>query len=441
MTVRSSVRWLACPVVMIGLLGVVQAQGTIDAPALRSEAPATLAARCDLAKYGIEDPAMREPVVRVEDFGARGDGVTDDSDAIGAAIASLRGGGGTVVFARGARYLKRKLVQVDRPNVTLWGYGATLLAVSNADEQKGPKGSVRNAVQLVAPRTSIVGFTIVSNLRRRLTGHPTLNAIWLSGPDQSAIDNRIEYSQGGIFVRMATGFTVARNVVWRTTADAIHMTTGMRDGLVVCNTVRENGDDMIAVVNYGKGAPTIGNVRIEDNDLAGQYWGRGITVSGGRDITIRGNRIRDITHAAAILIVSEDSYQTADVENVLIEGNLIERVQTTRPTWNPIDATQRTPHGAIDIGGYGAQKVRRVLVRDNTIRDAARAALVFRGNACDVQFQGNHLARVGATIRYEGALLPDCATACSGNDVDGRATGNPRCAAGVDVDAAGAAPR
>jgi hypothetical protein len=431
-----------CAVALLAALSFASVDGLaalLEPSDLQSESSELRAPDCELDRYGITAPVRRDPVVRVDDFGAAGDGVTDDSDAIRAAIASLKRGG-TVEFTPGRRYLKRKLVIVDRPDVVLWGYGATVLAVASRDEIAAPKGSVGNAIQLLAPRTAIYGFTLLSNLRSRLVGHPFLNAIYLSGQDQTAIDNRVEYSQGGVFVRMATGFVVARNVVWRTTADAIHMTTGMRDGRVVCNAVRQNGDDMIAIVNYGTGAPNIGNVLIADNDVAGQYWGRGITVAGGRDVTIRGNRIADVTHAAAVLIVSEDKYKTANVDNVLVEGNVIERVQTTRPAWNPISATQRTSHGAIDIGGYGAQTVRRVLVRDNRVRQTARSAVVLRGNACDVRVENNTFAALGAmAIRHEGVEPEGCANRCSGNQRDGREAGSSRCNASRAVEVTGAA--
>ena len=68
---------------------------------------------------------------------------------------------------------------------------------------------------------------------------------------------------------------------------------------MIKNTVRENGDDMIAVVSYmASDGTAIGsmtssmttlrdqrlnrNILITDNDVKGQYWGRGITVVGAR---------------------------------------------------------------------------------------------------------------------------------------------------------------
>ena len=74
---------------------------------------------CDLTRYGSRTPVMTAPVIYVRDFGAVGDGKTDDSDAINRAIRSLSAGG-TVVFDPGKTYLKRKLITVRNPGVKLW---------------------------------------------------------------------------------------------------------------------------------------------------------------------------------------------------------------------------------------------------------------------------------------------------------------------------------
>ena len=58
----------------------------------------------------------------------------------------------------------------------------------------------------------------------------------------------------------ATGFLVAENTVSRSLSDGIHVTSGSSYGRVLKNTVKETGDDMIAVVSYVGGADTKGPV-------------------------------------------------------------------------------------------------------------------------------------------------------------------------------------
>ena len=57
--------------------------------------------------------AMTPPIVHVKDFGAKGDGVTDDTDAINRAISSMTNGG-TLVFEPGKTYRKNAIVWSGR---------------------------------------------------------------------------------------------------------------------------------------------------------------------------------------------------------------------------------------------------------------------------------------------------------------------------------------
>jgi polygalacturonase len=371
---------------------------------------------CDI----VPEPVMVEPIVRVDDFGAKGDGVTDDTQAINAAIQSLDGGG-TVVLSPGHIYLKRGTIIVQRTGVRLWGYGATLYAtVRDADVAAG-KGRSGLAIRLEAPDTAVYGLTILSNLRTRLIGHPNGAGIHLSSDRQQAIDNRIEYAQNGV---MATGtnFLIARNVVFRTWSDGIHITHDAmagrfaEAGRVICNVVRQTGDDMIAVVSYGIGEPLIRNFLIEGNDVAEQYWGRGITVVGGEQVTIRGNTVSHATHGAGILISSEHVWQTAHVRNVLVEDNILREIQTTDPPFNPEGEVRRTNHGAIDVDGQSArQKVTDVLIRRNTIDRVRRDGILIRGNV-------SNIAVVDNAIRAAGRDAINPATSdnviCQGNTLD-----------------------
>jgi hypothetical protein len=358
----------------------------------------------------------------VGQFGAKGDGVTDDSDAINRAIASMKSGG-TLVFEQGKTYLKTKNIVVNNPGVHLWGYGSTIMAqVPAPADLKAAPAAAQVSIQLNAPRTAAYGMTILSRLQVR-TGHPNQAGIVLAAADVVAIDNRIEYAGNGIFVRMASNFLVARNVVYRTVADGIHITTGSRDGRVLCNVVRETGDDMIAVVNYGLGEPNIFNFRIEANDVEGNYWGRGITVVGGSDVTIRGNRIAKATVGAAVYIASEASYKTANVRNVVVENNDILDTQMTTPVYNPRSDTKRTGHGAIEIIGQGSQQIRNVLIRNNRIDRAFRDGIRVRGNSCDIGVENNAMTAIGGMpMTVQPDSQGQCQVGCAGNTANGSAT-------------------
>ena len=380
-----------------------------------------------LRRNGIVEPRQTPPIVSVDDFGARGDGVTDDGEAIADALRALDGGG-TLVFSPNKTYIKTSLLRVDRPGIKLWGYGAVLYSVVT-DGQLDEQGAAEVALHLDAPNTAVYGLTLVSNMRARVEAHPNLSGIWLSSSDQEVIDNRLEYAN--IFVREATRFAIARNVVYRSTFDGIHITTDSSFGAIVGNVVRQTGDDMIAVVSYGLGAPNVGRVLIQDNDVSGQYWGRGISVVGGYDVEIRHNTVSRTPFGAGILVHSETSYKTSNVNNVLVEDNQIRDVQTREPAYNPARKWKKTGHGAIDVFGQGSQEVSHVYIANNSIEDTDKDAIFVRGNSCDIDIVDNSTSGVGRdAVRVEINPRPDCRIGCRDNNVSG-ARQDARCTGGV----------
>ena len=377
----------------------------------------------DLARYGIDVPEPTPPLVQLDDFGAQGDGVTDDGEAFVRALQALEGGG-TLVLTPNKIYAKTDLIRVDRPGVHIWGYGAVVYSIVT-DEQLEQPGAARVALHLAAPDTAVYGLTLVSNMRRRVQGHPHLAGIWLSSSGQAVIDNRLEYTN--IFVRDANDFVVARNVVYRATSDGIHVTTNSSFGTIVGNVVRQTGDDMIAVVSYGLGEPNVGPVLIADNDVADQYWGRGIAVVGGHDVEIRNNRVARTPYGAGILIHSETSYETSDVRDVVVESNQIRDVQTQPPAYNPEGERGKAGHGAIDVYGQGNQRVSGVNISGNAIDGSDRDAILVRGLSCDVDIVGNRAEEVGRdAVRIETRSRPGCRIRCRDNDT-GEAPLDPAC--------------
>ncbi len=234
-------------------------------------------------------------------------------------------------------------------------------------------------------------------------------------------------------MRQAKRFSVARNVVYSSTADGIHVTTGSAQGVVVGNVVRENGDDMIAVVSYGLGEPNVGPVLIEDNDVSAQYWGRGISVVGGHDVEIRRNLVSLTPFGAGILVHSETSYNTSNVRNVVVDSNQVRYVQTRRPTYNPAGRWKKTGHGGIDVYGQGNQEVSHVTISKNIIEDTDRDAIFVRGNSCDIDIVGNRAAGVGRdAVRIEIEAGSNCRVACRDNTVSGTAKMDARCGGPVE---------
>lgn len=348
-------------------------------------------------------PARPASARSVSEFGVRGDG-SDETDAMQRALDALQPGQ-WLVFPAG-RYVHSKTLQVKVKGAVLWSDGATLHA-SNPEDQ---------AVQLMADGASIYNFTLTAVTGRRLTAPWQSRIAVFAGTsprvllkDNVVRGNRIIHagaagtplansaSAAGIFVFHATRFLVAENTVARSLADAIHITAGSFDGRVLKNTVREPGDDMIAVVSY-IGAPTtsaaevaasidrkrevdlVRDVLVANNDVSGQYWGRGITVVGGENVTIQANRINRTTHGAAIYLARETAYLTFGVRNVLVRDNDISQVQTTAPAYLP-------PEGRVVQTGHSAVELYSWIFTD----EASHAGLGGKLAVQNVQIEGNRI--------------------------------------------------
>jgi len=270
-------------------------------------------------------------------------------------------------------------------------------------------------------------------LRKRLSGTPAQVGVYLASQYHEVIDNHFEYTQNGIRVRNGVGgpqrdskptFVIARNVVYRTLSDGINTISNAGGGRIVCNIVRENGDDMISVLNYGVGEPgNVGNILIEANDLAANYWGRGIALHGGRDVTIRNNSIARVGNAAIFIRGGPDTYKMANVRNVVIEANTITDVETTTPPLNPVKDWKPGRLAAIDISGPG--EVSDILVKNNVVSSTAGDGIRVYGNAMRVGLEGNRFSKIGrAPIKIDS---PNGSVACSGNERDNNSVSDALC--------------
>ncbi|MGL4576260.1 MAG: glycosyl hydrolase family 28-related protein [Burkholderiaceae bacterium] len=444
---------------------------------------------------------------KVTDFGAKPDDGVDDTDAIQRAVDALKPGE-WLVFPKGVLN-HSKSIWVRTPGVTLWASDSRLHATNPRDQ----------AVILAADGASIYGFTLSAVTNQR--GHApwesriaVFSKVEATEPlkDNVVRGNRIiaagapgtpeanSATSAGIFVYRAKRFLVAENTVQRSLADGIHVTGGASDGRVVANVVRETGDDMIAVVSYlGKGDWTsesaqsvsddlvsrkqlnlVSNVLISRNDVSGQYWGRGISVVGGRDISIRNNVIERATMAAGVYLAREVGYMTFGLKNVLVEGNTIRQVQTTAPAYLPAGFTTpaKTRHGAVEIysqifddersiGTLATElSIQDLAVRDNVIEDTLADAVrigqgvgklstLTAGNQSNQQssraysgwkidslaIKSNRMQRVnGRAIKIfsdpELALTP--AVFCAANTTAGAAVDQSACTATAEVQVTGA---
>ncbi|WP_409070466.1 nitrous oxide reductase family maturation protein NosD [Burkholderia pseudomultivorans] len=334
----------------------------------------------------------------------------DQADALQRALDALQPGQ-RLVFAPGRYVVGRSLV-VRQPRVVLSGYGATLIATADEDQ----------VIEMRGDGTTIAGFTLVGTGTTRLST-PEAAKLEVTGRDVQVLDNTIDGgSCSGIFVFGGTNVAIVGNEVRSTLADAIHITHGSRNVLVRGNVVRGVGDDMIAVVSYDNEPELTRNVLITGNVLEGNYWGRGITVVGGADVTIENNIVRNVQVSAGVLVAQEDSNHTAGSSGVLVEGNVIENIQTATDRTDPRPLTRQA---AIDISTWSGT-VTRVAVIGNRVSNARFGGIRLWGNVSAVRLADNRLSgiggmpvQIGGARDCDGAACAKAAMQLSAADVVG----------------------
>ncbi len=403
----------------------------------------------------------------IASFGVVPSETVDSTTAIQAALDALKPGD-WLVFPAGT-YVHSKSLRVRVPGVVLWSEGATLLATNPDDTAIMLQA---DGVGMYKFRLHAVTTTRGDQMRQaRIAVAPAgtgrvrgvvvrRNIVENAGPAGTPLANGS--SATGIMVYRADGFVVAENHVERSLADAIHVTEGSINGRVVLNTAKQNGDDMIAVVSYlgSTGAPLdallaslqslradklVHNVVIAGNQVDGNYWGRGISVVGGEDITIDGNMVTNTTYAAGVLLAHESGYRTFGVRNVVVRNNTIQHVQTTAPAYavGTAATAPRTGHAAIELHSLTSTDelanpafaqtvaVQSVRVENNAIDDTLDNGIrigVGGGPVGRVGLLNNRMTHIGGgAINVVNHPTPDYNVYCAGNTDDGNPTSSNLC--------------
>ena len=185
------------------------------------------------------------PCLNIRDFGARGDGISDDTPALLAAIAEAQQGEGTIYFPTGEYCIH----PVKLPShITLWGNSAWSYANKDnkdADFEGRTKiialsGNARAFFDLGDSRgTRIIGLTLDGkNLGKGMHGVYARNA----GCEQNICieDCRINHFSGsGIRLERTWVFSIRRNLVMFNGEHGIDCTSGY-DGWFIDNQLTAN---------------------------------------------------------------------------------------------------------------------------------------------------------------------------------------------------------
>lgn len=317
--------------------------------------------------------------ISVKDFGAVGDGVTNDAAAIQAAATAASG---KVLFFPPGSYVVNDGFSMSGNNSHIIGYGATLIYNKTSS-------TYNHCVRLSGNNCSISGLRVRSpvGLVRNDTGFAiSVGTVGTTTQNVTVRDCIIEsIASAAIWFSNVRYAKAVGNTIFDCKADGIHFSDGCFNAVASLNAVSNCGDDAIAVVNDTAGAPLLGNLLIAGNIIEGGTFvgseaGHGIALIGLIGGTISNNRISNTVEPGIGTYQWTDTANPAD--NLVIENNTL----------------VNTGAGGPVFGGCGInlQETGKVIVRGNTIHnlmyDAAKICGAIRcTSSTDLEVSSNSL--------------------------------------------------
>jgi hypothetical protein len=330
-------------------------------------------------------PQAVQPWVNVRDFGAVGDGVTDDTNALLAAIkAAGQSFPRSAVFIPAGTFRYTKMIKID--GLMVYGEGSersVLLAANNRSSSWILTGQAPKICDLRI-RTAVVATT--RDTRADATGIDVCDATNFTiqrvhvGPVASA----------GILVRRSSGTTTSASLIKDCTieqvlADGIHVTEGSHYINIIQNEVFKTGDDFIAVVSYRWNTSVTRDITISKNTVSVQNHGRGISVVGGERVVIDSNII-ERSAGAGVYLASEANYNTFGVSDIKVTDNTLINVAKGDVGHGGIHLSGRAP-----VTGSSYNSVKNVTISGNRITDVGSNGLMIGSYTDTIAFSGNEI--------------------------------------------------
>jgi hypothetical protein len=325
------------------------------------------AAVAALAVTGRDDgpaSAGERTTLPAAEFGAVGDGVANDTQALQRAFDALRPGQ-VLRLERGRTYLHDEVLTLRRPDTGLTG-GGVLLA---AEEE-------RSALVVAADGVVVEDVVLrVSETTRRWSGVDQ-HRLRIGPSTGVVVDSvRIEGSAAaGVFVHGARSFWLDDVVVGGTRADGVHITGGSRDGVVRRPLVEDSGDDGVAVVSYDRDDDVVRDILVEAPVVRRTTGGRGVSVVGGEDIELRDVLVERSSAAGVYVAAEGDPFDTRSTKRVVVRDVRVLGA----------NADEDVDHGAVLV--YNGRS-------DATVEDVRIEDVVVEGTRADVTRQVGVLGR------------------------------------------------
>jgi len=275
--------------------------------------------------------AIEREIYDVSDFGAKGDGRNDDTDAIRTAMAQAAASRtpATVHFPKGRYIFSTLEEQFD--DIEFSGDGAVLVSTL-------PVGTPQPAIWLHARKLWIhdlsLDYTDAIDVRRPgvvESRKPNAYGLRLGGARDPHLWNaelvRVERVQvtnargGGIQVSHASNVTVRGCRIRQVLGNGLGFDGCVANVLAEDNDIALTGDDLLVIVTDFRVPNGTRNVIFRRNTVAKGY-AKGIASSGVNGMVIEENTVSD-TFAGGIVVFSDSYYRLGRSIDVTVNGNTV----------------------------------------------------------------------------------------------------------------------
>ncbi|WP_102127664.1 right-handed parallel beta-helix repeat-containing protein [Deinococcus planocerae] len=353
-------------------------------------------------------PAVAAPsgAVDVKSFGARGDGSTDDTDALRRAAAS----GKSLYFPSGTYRVRRVISFQNLNGQTITGQNATLKQDSNFTRDGD------NAVLFLknSSNVTIQGLTVIGNRTSSTPSSIDIDGVKVA--DSSSVTLRAmnvsRATTNGITVRDTNGLVIENTTVAQSNHHGIWIWRG-RNTRLSGNTVNDSGIGILATAGDGFTA--------ENNRISGTS-DTGTKTEGVNNVVYRGNTVSNFGKDG-IKVMPHTASGVTVIRNAVIENNtvsgfrgltydatsniLVHSTLGGRVVGNTVTGSGGTTgspeEDGIRINAYGGYtRSRDIEVRNNTLRNVKTGLRLISDN---ITVTGNRVQAVGYAALLEGVGL------------------------------------